>query len=74
MEQSGILNKLRDKYFGDVFGPAVQMTEATKVVLGFDNVLFPFLILCIGFPFTVIIAVCEKIKHCLNPNKVLKAM
>lgn len=62
MEQSGILSKLRDKHFGDVFGHAIEITEVRKVVLGFDNVLFPFAILGIGAQVTIVILICEKIR------------
>ena len=64
MEQSGILSKLRDKYFGDVFGHVVETKEATKIVLGFHNVLFPFLVLCSGILSAVITIIWEKLIKC----------
>lgn len=64
------MKKLRDKYFGDVLGRPIEKTQPTKVVLGFDNVLFPFLIIGIGIPLTLILLVCEVLKNCFHVKKV----
>lgn len=43
LEESGILHKLRKKYFSEAL--PLDLNTSEKIVLGFENVVFPFLYL-----------------------------
>ena len=46
LDEAGLLEKIKKKYFYKPFPYDIDSSKA--IVLGFDNVILPFIILCIG--------------------------
>ena len=64
MEETGIMKKLRDTWTGQGLDDSGSASSAAGIeeadALGYDNVLFPFLILLFGSAVAVVMAVVEK--------------
>jgi hypothetical protein len=63
LEEGGILFKMRHNY---TYQPSEEFTIPEAIALGYDNTLFPFLVLFFTVPVAGILLICECLKHAVD--------